>query len=467
LQKRLTQPMKILKFGNSTLIDSHSIEKVIAYILSESNKGNSLAVVVSAMDKVADNLVKISQLAMVGNNSYKPLLQEIEDSHFAVVKYFIDVKRQAKVIAGLKVMLNDLEEILYGVYLLWELSPRTFDHINTYGVKLMAYLLAECLKEQNLDANYLDAQKIIVTNDNYGFAQVDLEATSDKIIDFFTDNHQIQVVTGYIGATAKGESTTLGRSGSVLTASLLASSLKTEVIEIFTDRNGIINTDPSLVENAFSLPSITYAEAMEMSHFDNKFIYPPTIQPALSRQIPMLIKNLFNTGFAGTWITAQPMHTNLKVKANSSIQHVSLINVQGSGMIGVAGVAARVFNALATNQISVVLITQASSEHSICLAVRPNEGTKAQIALQNEFIEEIKEKKLDNISLSKDLSILAIIGENMKKTPGIAGKIFTSLGENKINVIAIAQGSSELNISIVIENKDLSKALNVLQSVFF
>ncbi len=455
--------MKILKFGQSTLKDTASIAKVLDIIVQNPKS----IVVVSALHKVSSHLEKIGQLAMVGDNSYKPILQEIEDAHFAIAKHFVDIKHQAKVIAGLKVMLNDLEEILYGVYLLWELSPRTKDHISTYGVKLSAYLVAECLKSQGTEAQYADTQKIIITDDIYGNADVDVDTSLRNIKEKFGKTEGICVITGSIGSTQKGESSNMGKSGSSYTSSLFANALGAEAIDIYTDRDGILNTDPKLVENAFSLKEISYAEVMEMSNFGNSFVYPPAIQPAISKNISITIKNLYNLSFAGTVIKNKSHDKNHIVKANSSVQNVSLLNVQGSGMIGVAGVASRVFSTLAHESISVVLITQASSEHSICLAVRPENGTKAQLALQKEFMEEIREKKMDNISLTKELSIIAVIGENMKQTPGISGKIFSALGESKINVVAIAQGSSEFNISIVVEMKDLSKALNILHKSLF
>lgn len=455
--------MKILKFGQSTLKDTLSIATVLEIIV-----GNPRAVVVvSPLFRVSIRLEQIGKLATVGDNSYKPILQEIEDEHFAIAKQFVDIKHQAKVIAGLKVMLNDLEEILYGVYLLWELSPRTKDHLSTYGVKLSAYLITECLKSQGVDAHYYDIQKNIITNDVYGSAEVNKEASLANIRESFSGAVGISVVTGSIGSTDKGESSNMGKSGSSYTSSLFANALNASSIEIYTDRDGILNTDPKLVPNAFSLREISYSEVMEMSNFGNSFVYPPAIQPAIVKNIPIVVKNLYNPSFAGTTIKNAASDTRSIVKANSSVQNVSLINVQGSGMIGIPGVAGRVFGTLANENISVVLITQASSEHSICLAVRPENGTKAQLALQKEFMEEIREKKMDNISLSKELSIVAIIGENMKQTPGIAGKIFTAMGQIGINVVAIAQGSSEYNISVVVEMKDLDKTLNVLHRSLF
>lgn len=456
--------MKVIKFGQSTLKDKESIISVLK-IVSDESAIEMPVVVVSSFHGVLKNLSEISKLAMVGDNKYKEILQDIENQHFNIVKQFVDVKRQAKVIAGLKVILNDLEEILYGVYLLWELSPRTRDHIKTFGVKLSAYLLAECLKEKNINAVLIDSTKIIKTNDNYGNAAIEESESKELIKQNLANKNELYVITGGIGSTLAGESSYLGKSGSAAVASLIANVLQANEVLFYTDRDGIYNTEPALVEKAFSLESVTYSEIMEMSNFGNSFVYPPSIQPLMAKKIPLIVRNLYNLGFKGTRIVSE--NDGVIVKANSAIQHISLINVQGTGMIGISGIAARVFNTLAQNNINVVLITQASSEHSICLAVEPNDGTKGQIALQNEFMEEIKSKKMENISLTKELSIIAVIGENMKKTPGIAGKIFSSFGDAQINVIAIAQGSSEYNISIVVEQKDLKSALNTLQKKLF
>ena len=280
--------MKILKFGQSTLKDTSSIAKVLDIIVQNPES----IVVVSPLFKVSNRLEQIGKLAMVGNNSYKPILQEIEDEHFAIAKHFVDIKHQAKVIAGLKVMLNDLEEILYGVYLLWELSPRTKDHISTYGVKLSAYLMAECLKSKGVEANYFDIQKIIITNDVYGNAEVDKDTSLSNIKEQFGKIKGISVVTGSIGSTYKGESSNFGKSGSSFTSALFANALNAKSIEIYTDRDGILNTDPTLVHNAFSLKEISYAEVMEMSNFGNSFVYPPAIQPAIIKNIPITIRIL-------------------------------------------------------------------------------------------------------------------------------------------------------------------------------
>lgn len=459
--------MKILKFGQSTLKNISSFSKVLDVVENEVSKNEEIHIVASAMNLVPFRLQQISQLAMVGDNSYKIIFKNIEDEHFEIAKKFIDVKRQAKVLANLKVLLNDLEEILYGVYLLWELSPRTMDHINSFGVKISAFLLSECIKERNIDVAYLDAQLIIETNNNYGNAQINYQTTELKIKQYFDKYKGVKVLTGHLGATTKGESTTLGKAGNTLTSAVLAAVLNANSLHIYTDRDGITNADCALVADAFSLDSISYAEATELSNFGTKVIYPPSLQPAFNKDIPITIFNLFNPQFAGTLISKAAQTSKYLIKASSSIQNIALLTIQGTGMIGVAGVAGRVFSTLASNKINVVLITQASSEHSITLAISPEDASNACAVLKNEFGTEIIEKKIDKISLKENMAILAVIGDNMQHTPGIAGKVFSALGNHNINIAAIAQGSSELNISIVLENEVLKQALNVLQLAFF
>ncbi|TAF76438.1 MAG: aspartate kinase [Bacteroidetes bacterium] len=460
--------MKILKFGQSTLDDIHSFERVLENILQSKKTEKHILVVVSSMKNVAQQLQLISQKSKDGDNSYKTLLAEIEERHFLVVKHFIDVKHQAKVLANLKVMLNDLEDILHGIYLLWELSPRTADHISTYPLKMMAYLVSECLKQKGFDSEYIDTQKIIATDNVYQNASIDYGTTASLTKKNIANADIIYVLTGNLGATAKGESTSLGKAGGTLTATLMGSILNASEVIIYTDRDGVTNTDSSLNANAYSLPILTYSEAKELSNFDTKVIYPPSLQPAFAQNIPVIIKNLYNPAFEGTKIIGTQMANPSKpIKANSTIQNITLLNIQGSGMIGKAGTASRIFKVLAENKISVILIIQASSEHSITLAIAPEYSIKAHEVLSVEFEEELKNNKIDKIGIKNEMAIVAMIGENMQHTPGIAGKIFSALGNSGINVAAIAQGSSEYNITIVIENHLLIKALAVLQEKFF
>ncbi len=294
-----------------------------------------------------------------------------------------------------------------------------------------------------------------------------MEVTVKNIKEYFKAHNQIQVITGFVSSTDKNETTTLGRGGSDYTASIFGSALDAEEIEIWTDVDGVLTTDPRQVKKAFSLSEMTYEEAMEMSHFGAKVIYPPTLQPAFKKKIPLRIRNTFNRDFKGTLIKSIADSGKYLVKGISSIREISLVNFQGSGMVGVAGVSSRLFGVLADNSINLILITQASSEHSICFAIDPKDGALAKKVIEEEFSREIEAGKIDLIAIEEHMSIVAIIGENMANTPGISGKLFNALGKNGVNVAAIAQGSSERNVSIVIAQKDTSKTLNTIHEVFF
>jgi len=314
----------------------------------------------------------------------------------------------------------------------------------------------------------VDSRSIIKTDENFGNARVNKTQTYQNMKEYFSNQRVIQIITGFIGSTSKDETTTLGRGGSDLTASLFAAALGAAELDIWTDVNGVLSADPSKVEKAFSISEMTFDEAMEMSHFGAKVIYPPTIQPAFEEKIPIRIKNTFEPEFSGTVIRDNQMEKiNWLIKGISSIEEISLIRIQGSGMVGIAGIAARLFGALAKEKISIILITQASSEHSICFAVKPEDAAGAKKAIEVEFALEIQVHLVDEIIVENELSIVAIVGENMRNTPGIASKLFVALGNSEVNVIAIAQGSSELNISVVLSQKDETKALNAIHEKFF
>ncbi|CAN5349012.1 bifunctional aspartate kinase/homoserine dehydrogenase I [soil metagenome] len=459
--------MKVLKFGGSSVGSPESIKKVFSIIKAYKEQEQEFAVVISAMQGVTNQLIELGNLAAISDESYLKILKEIEERHFNTIKEIVSVKSQSKIFAKIKLLINELEDLLHGVYLLKELSSRSLDLVLSFGERLSAYLLSEYLKQEGIEAEYLDARKLIKTDKNFGSARVLFQITDYNIVEYFQEHKALQVITGFIGSTEKDETTTLGRGGSDYTASIFGAALGATEIEIWTDVDGVMTADPRKVKRAFSLNSLSYVEAMEMSHFGAKVIYPPTLQPAFNKNIPLLIKNTFNTDFPGTYIGEKAGNKDLIIKGISSIQNVALINIQGSGMIGVPGVASRVFGALAKKEISVILITQASSEYSICFALDPLFSSRAKEAIEEEFSNELKAAKIDKIIIETNLSVVAIIGENMRNTTGISGKLFSAMGKNGINVVAIAQGSSELNLSVVINQPDLSKALNALHEAFF
>jgi aspartokinase/homoserine dehydrogenase 1 len=419
------------------------------------------------MGGVTNRLVEIGKLAATSDLEYLQLLKSVEDRHIAAVRGLIDVKNQSGAIAKVKGLLNELEDLLRGVFLIKELSDRTNDFIISFGERLSTTIVTEALKNRGIDAEYLDARKVIKTDDHFGYAEVITELTNELIRKHFAKTNQLQCITGFIGSTIDGVTTTLGRGGSDYTGSIFGAALNASVIEIWTDVNGMLTSDPRKVKNAFTIPTITYAEAMELSHFGAKVIYPPSLTPAFQKNIPLKILNTFNHHHEGTLVSKTSNTKEYSITGISSIDDIALVNVQGGGMMGVAGVSAKLFSILASNKISVILISQASSEHSICFAVDPKAAYGVKEILDEGFATEIALGLVDNISIEQNLSVIAVVGEGMKSSTGISGKLFTVLGKNGINVVATAQGSSELNISVVIYKRDITKALNAIHETFF
>lgn len=459
--------MKVLKFGGTSVGTVESINQVIQILQENLNEGRKIAVVYSAMGGVTNRLIEIGKLAATSDLEYLQLLKSVEDRHFAAVRGLIDVKNQSSAIAKVKGLLNELEDLLRGVFLIKELSARTNDFIVSFGERLSTTIVTEALKNRGIDAEYLDARKVIKTDDHFGYAEVIGDLTNELIRKHFAQTNKLQCITGFIGSTIDGVTTTLGRGGSDYTGSIFGAALNATVIEIWTDVDGMLTSDPRKVKNAFTIPTITYAEAMELSHFGAKVIYPPSLTPAFQKNIPLKILNTFNHHHEGTLVSKTASTKEYSITGISSIDDIALVNVQGGGMMGVAGVSAKLFSILAANKISVILISQASSEHSICFAVDPKTAYGVKEILEEGFATEISQGLVDNISIEQNLSVIAVVGEGMKSSTGTSGKLFTVLGKNGINVVATAQGSSELNISVVIYKKDITKALNAIHETFF
>lgn len=458
--------MRILKFGGSSVGTPQKIKEIISIISNTSAKENT-AVVVSAFSGITDNLIEMAQHALVGEENFKPIFKQIEKRHVEVAKALIPVKNKQKVLNSIEQTLSQLFSLCQGISLLRELSPRTLDAVQSFGEQLSAYIICEAAKAQLKNCIFLDARQVVKTDSNFGYAKVDFEQTNRLIKSYFKDKKETVFITGFIGSTVSGETTTLGRSGSDYTASIFGAALKVNAIEIWTDVDGIMTTDPRIVQQAFTVPSITYKEAMELSHFGAKVIFPATMQPAMNSNIPILVKNTFNPTFGGTLISNKNLDQSNLIKGISSLDNIALLNIEGSGMLGVAGVSGRLFTALARGKVNVILISQASSEHSICLAIDAKNVVNAKQIIEAEFETEIQSNQIDKVIVKSDLSIVAIVGENMKHLPGTASKMFAALGKNGVNIIAIAQGASEKNISAVIATKDKLKALNTLHESFF
>ncbi|MGC1243392.1 MAG: bifunctional aspartate kinase/homoserine dehydrogenase I [Chryseosolibacter sp.] len=456
--------MKVLKFGGSSVATPARIRAVIEII--KPYLSADVAVVFSAFGGVTDELLEISKLALDGNANYSQRADQLEKRHLDAVRELISIQKQSSILAQVKIKMNELEDVLHGVYLVKERTPRTLDYIMSFGERLSAFVIAEAIKDQGIAAEYLDARTLIRTDNQFGHAKVDFEQTNKQIAGHFASRRPLQVITGFIGTADTGETTTLGRSGSDYTAAIFAAALQATDLEIWTDVDGMMTADPRLVKKAFTVPEMSYEEAMELSHFGAKVIFPATMQPAMINKIPIWIKNTFNPAFKGTVIHAQSTNGKL-IKGISSLNGVSLLNIQGSGLLGVVGVSMRLFATLAREQINVILISQASSEHSICIAIESISARKAKQAIEKEFIHEIKSEEIDEVQIEGELSIVAVVGDGMKHSPGTSGRMFGGLGKNGINVMAIAQGSSERNISAVVRQVDIAKALNALHEAFF
>jgi len=453
--------MKVLKFGGSSVGAPERILGVQKIIEGQSEPS---IIVVSAFQGITDQLEKVSKMACERNSKYKALLKEIEQRHYDAVKELFPVNQQSNILAGIKVLINELEETLHGVFLLQDLTAKTQDTISSFGERLSAFIIS--LKVNN--AYLVEVRDLIKTDSNFGRAGVLFNQSNPLIKEHFHSLQKYAIVPGFIASNEAGETTTLGRGGSDYSAAILAAAVDASVLEIWTDVDGFMTADPRKVDKAYAIETLSYAEAMELSHFGAKVLYTPTIHPVLDKRIRIHIKNTFSPGKKGTLIGAQEIGQNLSpIKGISSIDHVDLITLQGSGMVGVTGTSMRLFGALAKCNINVILITQASSEYSISFAIHPDGTRDSEQAIHEEFLHEIENLHSIRVLIEKDLSVIAIVGEKMRHTPGISAKLFQSLGRNGVNVIGIAQGSSELNISVVISHASLRKALNVIHEGFF
>lgn len=457
--------MDVLKFGGTSVKDAKNISRIIEIISKRPSK--NIVVVVSALGGITNQLIDAAALAERGQETYKSHLAEVEIRHLDVIKAMVRVNRQSSVVAKVKMMLNELEDLLRGMHLVGEVTPRTLDIVQSFGERLSSYIIYEAFKEKGFEVTHLDSRQVIRTDSNFNNAIVDFDITNHLIQDWFSTHKGLHIASGFIGSNADGKTTTLGRGGSDYTASIFAAALNSSILEIWTDVDGMMTADPRKVSKAFPVKHVSYSEAMELSHFGAKVIYPPTIVPAMAQKIPILIKNTFNPDSDGTLITDFIEDKNSVIRGISSIDDICLLTVEGSGLVGVSGVAMRVFRALAQEKINIILITQGSSEHAITFAVLPKEAGKARDTLEKEFALERKLNLVEPIRVDQQLSVIAVVGENMKNTPGISARLFEALGRNGISVVCTAQGASELNISVVIEKFHLRKGLNAVHEAFF
>lgn len=453
--------MKILKFGGSSVGTADSIRSVKQIVESQAT---ATVVVVSALGGVTDQLYTISALAAAGESEYLPHFMQLCMRHYDMVKEVVPTEKYAAVHATVESQLQDLGNIFRGVFLIKDISAKITDTIVGYGESISSVIVANAIA----NAVHFDSREFIRTTRQFDKHIVNFETTNRLIQKQFEHAPKTVVCGGFISRDVNsGNISNLGRGGSDYTAAILASALKAESLEIWTDVDGFMTADPRIINGAYVIDQLSFIEAMELCNFGAKVIYPPTIFPAFHHNIPIRIKNTFNPSAPGTFISNESSDPVKAIKGISSINDTALITIQGLGMVGVIGVNYRIFRILAKNGISVFLVSQASSENTTSIGVRMTDADLAVQVLCEEFKNEIAQGEINTIVAEKNLATVAIVGENMKRTPGIAGKLFGTLGKNGINVIACAQGASETNISFVTDGSSLRKALNVIHDSFF
>ena len=456
--------MKVLKFGGTSVGSVKSIQCLKRIVEAES-KQQPVVVVVSALGGITDKLITTSQLAVAGDMGYRDEFETMVDRHHRMIDTIItDPKKREDLFNTVDSLFDQLKSIFFGVYLVHDLSEKTQDAIVSYGERLSSNIVATLVK----GAKWYDARTFIKTERKNGKHTLDSDLTNRLVREAFADMPKVALVPGFISRDRdSGETTNLGRGGSDYTAAIIAAALDAEVLEIWTDVDGFMTADPRVIKSAYTINELSYIEAMELCNFGAKVIYPPTIYPVCIKNIPIKVKNTFNPSAPGTIIKEKIENDRKPIKGISSIKGTTLITVTGLSMVGVIGVNRRIFTALADNGISVFMVSQASSENSTSIGVRDEDALSAVNVLNNEFSKEILTGAMFPMHAESGLATIAIVGENMKHTPGIAGKLFGTLGRSGISVIACAQGASETNISFVVESKLLRKSLNVLHDSFF
>ncbi|MCA0133219.1 bifunctional aspartate kinase/homoserine dehydrogenase I [Winogradskyella alexanderae] len=468
--------MKVLKFGGTSVGSVENIKKVIA-ILQQQSETSKIAVVVSAVGGITDKLIEAGELACNKNPDYVVKYNKIWSIHNEIIEELFKnieddetvLELQTELVENIGTKLNELRSLLNGIYLINELSPKTKDKLLSYGEYCSSTIISYILKALRIDAALKNTQELIITDSVFNNARVIFEQTNKNIKSYFKNQKQtITLLPGFVSKSTNGETTTLGRGGSDYTASIIAAAINAKEVQIWTDVSGMFTTNPKLVKQASPISELSYQEAIELSHFGAKVLYPPTVMPVLRKNIPIVIKNTMKPEAIGTKITSTKKSNGISpVTGISNIDGIALLTLQGNGMVGIPGFSKRLFETLAQEKINIILITQASSEHSICFGISESDAIRAKEAIDTVFEFEIALQRLEPILSETDLSIIAVVGDNMKSHQGISGKMFSTLGKNNVNIRAIAQGASERNISAVIHKNDVKKALNSLHEQFF
>ena len=461
--------MQVLKFGGSSVGTTTAISKVIAIVKARVQTTPSI-VVVSAMSGVTDQLILLGQTAAQGNAAYPTMIQSFAQKHEDAVLALLPTAQQASALNMVNGLIQEIEAYCETIFKEKVLTVQMQDCLISYGEILSSKIIAAAFDAEGVDQVWLDSRWMIKTNSAYSSAVLDKALTNQTIQDYFANSsnrHALYIAPGFIASDAEGHTTTLGRGGSDYSGAIYAAAINASVLEIWTDVSGMMTADPRIVNNAKAIPRISYHEAMELSHFGAKIIYPPTILPVMQANIPLWIKNTFEPEHPGTLIENESPKDISVIRGITSIKDICLLSLEGAGMVAIPGFTKRLFDALAKKQISIIIITQSSSEHSISIGVSVQDTHLAKIAVDAEFEEEINAQLLEPLIIEKELSIIAIVGAQMRNHSGISGKMFGALGRNGINIRAIAQGSSEKNITAVIAVQDIRKAINVLHEAFF
>ena len=459
--------MIVLKFGGSSVADSQRIKQISKILNTQYKDYSNITIVVSALQGITNLLEESGSLALKKDN-FTNIVKTIEERHFEIINELVSPKNRTEIAANIKILCNEIEDICQGIYILGEYSSHSKARLLSIGESMSSSVISYALNYLGHNNTLINTKELIITDNNYLSAKVDNELSKKNTQQAFEKTEGIVIVPGFVASCSNKETTTLGRGGSDYTASLIANYLDAERLDIWTDVNGMLTASPKIVSSAYTIPEMSYEEAMELSHFGAKVIYPPTIQPVLELKIPIRIKNSFDPEHTGTLISSKSTPNNTSnIKGFSSINKMSLITIMGSGMIGVPGIAMRTFKALSEANVNVFFITQSSSEHTICMGIYTKDSNIACEKLNTEFENEILNKRVYPAIAEDKLSIIAMIGDKMKESIGLSGRAFKLLGDNGINIRAIAQGGTERNISMVISEKDTEKALNTLHDGFF
>tara|TARA_B100001564_G_scaffold46670_1_gene33932 strand:- start:148801 stop:151251 length:2451 start_codon:yes stop_codon:yes gene_type:complete len=460
--------VRVLKFGGTSIGSAENIKKVLEIIKNKANDSD-VVVVVSAIGGITDMIAAASSDVMSNNVNYKLALGKIKDIHYQIINSLFNDQYMIKIKDLVSTKLNELEKLLDGIFKINEISPQTSDKLLSFGELISSLILYHFMKFRNFNVQLANSQNLIVTDSNFTNAQVKFKETNSKIASFFKKNKEnITIVPGFISKSIKGEITTLGRGGSDYTASIIAAAINAVGLEIWTDVSGMYTTNPKIVKQAKPIKELYYSEAIELSHFGAKVLFPSAVLPVVKKNIPIRIKNTLSPLDEGTLIRKNIQNDNQNpIKGISNVNNITLLTLQGNDMGSLPGFSKRLFETLTNEKINIIVTTQSSSEHSICVGIFDYHANKAKSAIDLEFTNEISLCKLDPIIVESGLSIVAVIGEKMKNHQGISGKMFSTLGKNNVNIRAIAQGASERNITAVIAKNDVKKALNSLHESFF